>query len=398
MTYKINCPDCSKQLQECSNEQLVNCECGFSKSFNDITESFKNGEVTMISEGEDKPEKGSLSEHLESTLNEGLEKIHVSKTKNPDGHEIFYDSKEGKYYNKSTDVFLSTNDLKKFGLMEDKKEEKDLVDDESEGGEDETKPTGKLNTKQKGNKTVSEAINTLFEGQELSEDFKTKTATVFRAAVQEAVDVEKSKMQEAFEAEVSEVQADFDTKLAEAKDELTEQLDKYLDHVVECYLEDNKIAIQSSLKVEAAEQVLEGMKHLFEENHLEVPEGKDIVAELESKLDDAKSKLDESIKQNVDLNHAIKQRDRAEVLGKIAEGLADSQKDKLSRLAESVKFSDADSFAKELKVLRESFIDTKELSADLNENTVPVEDANINEDEIQEQSEEKPEKTYMFRL
>ena len=397
MTYKINCPDCSKELKESSHEQLVKCVCGFKKSFSDITESLQNGEVTLISEDDKTPEKGSLSEHLEIALNEGLEKIHISKSKNPDGHEIFYDAKEGKYYNKSTDVFLSDKQLKQYGLMEDKKEDKDLVDDESEGGDEKTKPTVKLDkSKQKGNKTVSEAINTLFEGQELSEDFKTKTATVFRAAVQEAVDVEKSKMQESFDSEISEAKADFDKQLAEAKDELTEQLDKYLDHVVECYLEENKIAIQSSLKVEAAEQVLEGMKHLFAENHLEVPEGKDVVSELESKLNDAKAKLDESIKQNVDLNHAIKQRDRAEVLANVAEGLADSQKDKLSRLAESVSFGDKEAFAKELKVLRESFIDTKEVSADLNEeNAVPVEDAALNEDE---KPEPKVEKTYMFRL
>ena len=126
MTYKINCPDCSKQLKECSKEQLVNCECGFSQSFADITESFKNGEVTFVSECEVTPEKGSLSEHLETELNESLEKIHVSKTKNPDGHEIFYDSKEGKYYNKSTDVFLSSSDLKKFGLQ--------VAFEENEGG------------------------------------------------------------------------------------------------------------------------------------------------------------------------------------------------------------------------------------------------------------------------
>ena len=154
----------------------------------------------------------------------------------------------------------------------------------------------------------------MFEGQELTEDFRTRTATVFRAALQEAVDSEQARLQEAFTEQLSDIKEEYELKLVEEKDKLSEHLDTYLEHVVEDYLTKNEVAIASNMKVEAAEAVLESMRTTFADNYLEVPEGRNIAEEYDTKIAELTAKLDESIDNTVTLKTELRKRDASTVL------------------------------------------------------------------------------------
>lgn len=200
---------------------------------------------------------------------------------------------------------------------------------------------------------VTEDVAALTNGEDLSEEFKTKAATIFEAAVITRVKSEVAKLQE-----------EFDTKLAEqveeVKEGLVEKVDGYLNYVVEQWIAQNEIALESGMKSEILESFVDGMKGLFAEHYIEVPEEKfDVLGDMQEKLEQLESKLNETVATNVDLTKQINEQKRIASVVEAADGLADTDVEKFKGLAEELSYEDADSFKKKLQTIRENYFTNK---------------------------------------
>lgn len=196
---------------------------------------------------------------------------------------------------------------------------------------------------------LSEHVEALFEGVEVSDEQKAKMETVLEAAVTSVVAAEKAKLQEGFDAKVDE--------LVEAKTaDIESVVSKYLDYVINEWVEDNKLAVESGLKVEMAESFFDGMKSLMAEHNVAVPEGKeDVLANQEAEINKLKESLNESKARELELAGEIKSRDQENLIGEASEGLTDTQKEKFATMIEGIEFKDKETFQKKLGVIRESY-------------------------------------------
>lgn len=208
-------------------------------------------------------------------------------------------------------------------------------------------------------------IEVAFEGEELSEDFKEKASTIFEAAVAAKVHLAEQELQEQYKAKLEEEVAEFTGKLSE-------QIDSYLNYVVEKWMEENELAIETSLRTEITEEFIEGMKKLFAENYIEIPEEKlDVLEQLASRVEELEEKLNETISENIDLSSEIKEHTKARILSQVAEDLTVTQKEKFSTLAEGVDFVDADTYEKKLQIVKENyFVKSKAVVSDIHESEV----------------------------
>ena len=192
-------------------------------------------------------------------------------------------------------------------------------------------------------------VNALLGGEELSEEFKEKAKTVFEAALNSKV------------AELKEdLQAAYDEKLAEevesSKAALAERVDQYLEYVAEEWFVENELAIEHGLKTELTESFLGGMKSLFEEHYVQIPDDKyDVLESMVEKLDDMETKLNEQIEKNVSLNSRLGESVANGILDQVSDGLAATQKEKLASLSESVEFESEDQYRDKLETLKESY-------------------------------------------
>ncbi len=150
------------------------------------------------------------------------------------------------------------------------------------------------------------------------------------------------------------------------KEGLVEQVDGYLDYVVEQWIAQNEIALEHGIKTEIVESFIGGMKTLFEEHYIDVPEEKyDLVAEMEQSLASLEAKLDEQVAANVEMKKSISEMQRVEIIGQASEGLTDTEVEKFAGLAEELSFEDAESFTKKVQTIRENYFNTKAQSADV---------------------------------
>lgn len=212
--------------------------------------------------------------------------------------------------------------------------------------------------------TMDDHIAALLEGETLSEEFKTKAATIFEAAVLSRVKSEVESLEEAY-AEA------FEEQLTEAAEGLVEQVDGYLDLMVKTWMEDNELALESGMKNEILENFVSGLKNLFAESYIEVPEEKaDLVAELEEELATVRSKLDESVALNVELNSVLTDVARADAIAEAAADMTDLEAAKFKDLAEELSFDDVDNFVEKLEVIRENYFKKKPGAATLTESVV----------------------------
>jgi len=200
---------------------------------------------------------------------------------------------------------------------------------------------------------MEEDVNALLGGEELSEEFKAKAKTIFEAAINSKVAAVKE-----------EIQAEFDAKLAEevatAKASLAERVDSYLEYVADEWFTENQLAVEHGLKTEMTESFLEGMKSLFEEHYVSIPEEKyDVLHSMVDKLDDMETKLNEQIEKNITLNKRLAESVADGILESVSDGLAATQKEKLASLAESVEFDSEDEYRDKLETLKESYFPTK---------------------------------------
>ena len=199
---------------------------------------------------------------------------------------------------------------------------------------------------------VEEDINALLEGEELSEDFQEKAKTIFEAAIKSKIAEVKSELQEQYEATIVE-------EVAVVKSELTERIDAYLEYVADEWMSENQLAVEAGLKTEMTESFLEGMKTLFEEHYVTIPEEKyDVLDSMVDKLDEMEGKLNEQINKNIALTKRLSESTSDVIFADVTEGLAVTQKDKLAKLAENVEFDSEDAYREKLVTLRESYFPT----------------------------------------
>ena len=196
---------------------------------------------------------------------------------------------------------------------------------------------------------VEQDVQALFEGEELSEEFQSKARTIFEAAIKEKVSEIKENLQTAYEQALVE-------EVASVRDELTERVDAYLEYVADEWIQENQLQVESGLKTEMTESFLEGMKSLFEEHYVSVPEDKyDVLESMVDKLDEMESKLNEQIERNVALNQRLAESTSDVILADVSEGLALSQKEKLASLASNVEFESETDYREKLEKLKESY-------------------------------------------
>ena len=196
---------------------------------------------------------------------------------------------------------------------------------------------------------MNEHVEALFAGEELSEEFKQKAVTIFEAAVKVKMQSEIARLEEAYAATLEE-------EVATIKEELSNNVDDYLNYVVEQWVSDNEVAIEAGLRTELTEEFISGLRQLFAENYIDIPEDKvSVIEELGSKVEELESKLNEEIERNVELTKVLSESKKSEIMHSMVEGLTTTQAEKLKTLAENVDFVDADSYTTKIQTLRENY-------------------------------------------
>jgi len=201
--------------------------------------------------------------------------------------------------------------------------------------------------------TIDDDVKALVEGEELSEEFKEKAKTILEAAIKGKVVQIKEVLDAEYEAKLLE-------EVEEIKGALNERVDSYLEYVADEWFAENQLAVESGLKEELTESFMTGLKGLFEEHYVSIPEEKyDVLESMVEKLDDMETKLNEQIEKNVSLNKRLGESQAEGIFDQVSEGLADTQREKLASLSESVEFESESEYREKLVTLRESYFPGK---------------------------------------
>jgi len=270
-----------------------------------------------------------------------------------------------------------------------KKEAETVVDDEKDSQDTEgkkpmvNKPVGnasgsnQASVKAKPSKaspkidtpSMKEHMDVLFNGEELSEDFKDKAVTIFEAAINDRVSAIEADLHEQYEVLIAE-------HTEEVTKELSEKLDDYLSYVVEQWMQENELAVETGIRADIAENFLGGLKGLFESNYIEVPEEKyDLVEQLATTVVDLEEQLQSELEFNIELKKQVSEKTADEIVSEIAEDLVDTDKEKLITLAENIEFEDEDSFRAKVEILKDNYLSesvVSEETTDESENSDPT--------------------------
>jgi len=204
--------------------------------------------------------------------------------------------------------------------------------------------------------SVEEDVNALLAGEELSEEFQEKARTIFETAINAKVATIREELEAKYEEK-------FVEEVASAKESLAERVDSYLEYVADEWMSENQLAVEAGLKADMTESFLSGMKSLFEEHYVQIPEEKyDVLESMVEKLDDMETKLNEQIEKNITLNARLSESASDVILNDVSEGLAQTQKEKLASLAESVEFESEEQYRGKLETLKESYFTQKNVS------------------------------------
>jgi hypothetical protein len=228
--------------------------------------------------------------------------------------------------------------------------------------EEETTTDEVVEEEEKIEYSVEDDINALIEGEELSESFREKAATIFEAAINSKVKGIKEELTASYEEKLVE-------EVASIKEELKDRVDSYLEYVADEWIAENQLAVESGLKEEMTESFISGMKSLFEEHYVTIPEEKyDVIESMVDKLDEMEGKLNEQIDKNVALNKRLAESVSDVVFAEVTEGLAQTQKDKLAGLVDNVEFESETAYREKLETLKESYFPTKVAQRNTTEN------------------------------
>ena len=205
-----------------------------------------------------------------------------------------------------------------------------------------------------------EDVDALFGDDDLTEEFREKAETIFEAAVNVRTNLEIARLEEQYEEK-------FEAELQEASEQIFEdlssKLDQYLGYVVEQWMEENKLEVESSLRADITEDFMKGLQNLFAEHYIEIPDEKiDIVAEMKAELDEVKAKLNETLDQKIELESIINEATAVSILDDISEGLAETQVEKLRTLSEGIDYTDSETYRRKLEIIKENYFSTKKTS------------------------------------
>ena len=234
---------------------------------------------------------------------------------------------------------------------EEKKQNKLDKDDEEEGARSKTKDTAEEISidDRVAALDLSDDVDALTSGEGLSEEFKSKAATIFEAALKSKIRSELERLEEEY-AEA------YDSAISEAKDELTTKVDGYLTYVVEEWMKKNELAVEHKLKTELADQFIAGLRSLFEEHDIAIPDERfDMLEAAATQADEMESRLNEEIEKNVALTQQVNELSQNEILLDVASDLADTEVEKFSELAESVEYENADDYRLKLETIKDSY-------------------------------------------
>lgn len=217
-------------------------------------------------------------------------------------------------------------------------------------------------------KLAKEDVEIAFEGSDLSEETKEKVSTIFEAAVSARLNVEVARLEEQYEAALNE-------QVAAVTEDLVSKLDAYLDHVTENWMKENEVAIESALRNELMEEFIEGMKSLFAEHYIDVPESKiDVVEALAEKVQNLEAALNESIAENAEMKNFIYEAQKNELVEEISSDLALTQQEKFSALVEGIEFDgNLETFERKLKIIKENYFKAETYSSNIEEETFETE-------------------------
>jgi hypothetical protein len=206
-----------------------------------------------------------------------------------------------------------------------------------------------------------EAVNEIFEGEDLSEEFKERASVLFEAVVLEKVNVEVARLEEEFSSKLDE-QAEL------ATEDLTKKVDAYLDYVAEQWMEENKLAVESGIRSDIAESFISGLKELFSEHRIDVPDEEvDLVAEMAEKIEALEANLNEQIDTNIEVTKQLEEAKKSEVFEGLCEGLANTQAEKLRSLTEGLEYVDLEDFTRKVEIIKENYFGKSEVTDEVDE-------------------------------
>jgi AmiR/NasT family two-component response regulator len=235
----------------------------------------------------------------------------------------------------------------KLAEEKDEEEDEDSKEDESEDKKEDKKKEKEM--KEYFEVDLSSDVAALTDGENLSEEFKSKAATIFEAAVISRINEQLEVIHEEYAAALTE-------EVEKVKSELAERVDNYLTYAVTTWMEQNQIAIQNGIKTDIAESVMSGLRQVFVENNIDIADEKvDLVTEMEGQLDTMENKLNEQIEHNVALTKKLGTYIKNGIVSEVCEGLAHSQRDKMISLAEGVEFTSEESFREKMETIKESY-------------------------------------------
>ena len=289
---------------------------------------------------------GATLKQVKDVVNKGAKPAEAMKGVKED-EEFEYDEDE--------ELLEDTEEDTEEEIVEAKEEEEDEEEGskkkgkkEEEDEEDEEEMEEEFN--------IDEDVNALLAGEDLSEEFQEKARTIFEAALVSKVSQIKESIEEQYAIALAE-------EVEEIKTALSERVDSYLEYVASEWMEENSLVIEQGLKTEMTESFLQGMKGLFEEHYVSIPEDKyDVLESMVEKLDEMETKLNEQIEKNVSLNKRLAESVADGIFEQVSDGLADTQKDKLASLAESVEFESEEEYREKLETLKESYFPSRGVS------------------------------------
>jgi hypothetical protein len=251
--------------------------------------------------------------------------------------------------------------------------EPDEDDDEDDDNEEEAKESKKTKNVKEVKKVtkedidVSDDVKALFGEEDLSEEFKESATTIFEAAV-------VSKINEVLDTVSVDMDAELEADKEESIQTLSTRLDDYLEYVVEEWTKENEVAIDSGIRAEIVENFMEGLRGLFTENYVDIPEEKvDLVDELAAKVQELETSVNEEMEKNIDISKQLQEMKKEQIIESISDGLSENQSDKLKSLADGVEFEDEEDYTKKLETVKENYFPSEEVVSEIADDDEPLE-------------------------
>ena len=315
----------------------------------------KKDEMMKASKDKEDMKEGEMPAGLKKYLDKKNDKSENKEDEKKDVKETA-DEDEKKDKKEMMKASKDKEDMKEVAEKDKEKEVKEVADKDDEKKKevsevaDKEKEVKKETAKDKvKDMDMKEDVAALTEGEDLSEEFKAKAATIFEASI-------KAKLVEEIENLESEYEAKVNEKVEETKSEIVEKVDAYLNYVVEEWMKENELAIEKGLRAEITEDFIGGLKSLFESHYINVPQEKyDVIEAQTAEIEKLKEEVNSTIEKNVELNQAIGQHVRTDIINDVTSDLAETETEKLKGLAEGIEYKDADSFRKSVETLKNSY-------------------------------------------